>query len=62
MTNSKPYRKSTFSSSGTCVEVAPIDGGVFVRDSKNPEGAELEFSSAEWTAFLKGVRANEFDF
>ncbi|WP_425567708.1 DUF397 domain-containing protein [Nonomuraea dietziae] len=47
---------------GECVEVAPAaDGGVMVRDSKNPGGAVLAFTTGEWRAFLAGVRNAEFD-
>ncbi|CUU59007.1 protein of unknown function (DUF397) [Parafrankia irregularis] len=46
---------------GMCVEVAHIDGGVAVRDSKAPLGAILLFSGAEWGAFLAGVRDGQFD-
>lgn len=47
-----------------CVEVAfpPIgDIKVLVRDSKNPTGAALGFTGAEWDAFLDGVKKGEFD-
>jgi len=47
---------------GSCVEVAlRPDGGVAVRDSKDRGGPTLGFTAAEWTAFLAGVRAGEFD-
>lgn len=32
-----------------------------VRDSKDPAGAALVFTTAEWGAFTAGVRAGEFD-
>ena len=54
------WRKSTYSNSGQCVEVAQLPDGVAMRDSKNPGGPVLEFTEAEWSAFLKGVRAGEF--
>ena len=54
------WLKSTFSSSGNCVEVAIMKGRVLVRNSRNRQGAILEFNPAEWTAFLSGVRAGEF--
>jgi len=58
------WRKSSFSGSngGACVEVAVLrDGGLAVRDSKDPEGARLAFAAEEWAAFTVGVKAGEFD-
>lgn len=43
------------------VEVAVAPGAVGVRNSNNPHGDVLEFTPAEWTAFLEGARAGEFD-
>jgi len=56
------WYKSTYSSnSNACVEVCPTDdGGMKVRDSKNPNGAILTFSGDEWTAFIKGATHGEF--
>jgi hypothetical protein len=55
--------KSSFSlAQGSCVEVASLpDGGVGVRDSKNPSGPVLRFTPDEWRAFLGGARNGEFD-
>jgi uncharacterized protein DUF397 len=55
------WRKSSYTSSngGTCVEVGVGPQGVAVRDSKDPDGAALVFSMAEWDVFighLKGGR------
>lgn len=47
---------------GSCVEVASLpDGRVGVRDSKDPSGPLLRFTSDEWRAFLGGARNGEFD-
>jgi Domain of unknown function (DUF397) len=56
------WRKSSFSGSqGACVEVAQLaDGTTAVRDSKDPGGAILLFTPAEWAAFLGGAKAGEF--
>ena len=44
-----------------CVEVAVLSGErIDVRDSKNPRGALLQFTSSEWKAFVAGVRADRF--
>ncbi|MFI2284262.1 DUF397 domain-containing protein [Nocardia beijingensis] len=53
--------KSTRSAGGSeCVEVAFFDGGVGVRDSKNPAGPALIFSPTEWDAFTVGVTEGKF--
>ncbi len=48
-------------SNGNCVEVAQLDDGVAVRDSKDPAGAVLVFTPSEWDAFLDGAKGGEFD-
>jgi hypothetical protein len=55
--------KSSLSfSNSNCVEVASLpDGEIGVRDSKDPKGAVLRFTSDEWHAFLGGARNGEFD-
>lgn len=60
------WRKSTFSGenedSNGCVEFAELpDGGVAIRDTKDRSQPALRYTAAEWTAFLAGVRAGEFD-
>jgi hypothetical protein len=55
------WRKATASGSGNCVEITDAAERVWVRDSKDREGPVLEFTRNEWTAFLAGVRAGEFD-
>jgi hypothetical protein len=44
-----------------CVEVAAVDGGIAVRDSKDPAGPVLHFTHGEMLAFLQGAKAGEFD-
>lgn len=56
------YRISSFCASGGCVEVAPLpDGGVALRDSKDVSLPPHIFTPGEWDAFLRGVKAGEFD-
>ena len=54
---------SSYSSgpNATCVEVGISQFGARVRHSKNRSGPELVFTKAEWVAFVRGVRAGEFD-
>lgn len=64
MSDELRWYKSSFSDNQgqDCVEVADLpDGGRLVRDSKNPAGDTLAFTPGEWTAFVKGVHAGEFD-
>ena len=56
------WRKSTRSGNngGNCVEVATnLPGLVAVRDSKNPTGPTLTFTSAEWRTFLHSIKRGE---
>lgn len=58
------WRKSTRSggNGGDCVEVATnLPDIVPVRDSKDRLGPVLTFSPADWRAFVRGVKASEFD-
>jgi hypothetical protein len=55
------HKASASDDSGQCVEVRRQGDTVHVRDTKNREGALLSFSPAEWQAFVKGVKAGEFD-
>jgi len=41
---------------GACVEVAPVDGRVAVRDSMNPGGSRLQYSAQSWRAFIVAVK------
>ncbi len=48
-------------SEGAAVEVALLDEGVAVRDSRAPDGDVLFFTPAEWDAFVGGAKDGEFD-
>ncbi len=55
--------KSSLSfANGNCVEVADLpDGGIGVRNSRDPGGLLLRFTPDEWHAFIGGARKGEFD-
>ncbi|HET9116480.1 MAG TPA: DUF397 domain-containing protein [Pseudonocardiaceae bacterium] len=57
------WRKPTRSSgNAACVEVADLPGRHHaVRDSKNPTGPVLRFTTPAWAAFTTGIRAGQFD-
>lgn len=59
--NSVIFRRSSYCSFGTCVEVALTeDRSVLVRDSQRPSSV-LRFTAEEWAAFVTGVKNGEFD-
>ncbi len=55
------WRRASFCYSGECVEVAAQDGMILLRDSREPHGSVLRYTADEWRAFVRGVRAGEFD-
>ena len=69
------WYKASYSCSngGNCVEVtatqdtsvAPHKSGenvlYLMRDSKDPDGPRLAFTTTEWEAFIAGVKDGEFD-
>jgi hypothetical protein len=62
-TDTAAWVKSSYSGeSGNCVEIAPVDGHIAMRDSKNPDAAVLVFTGDEFTAFVNGASAGEFAF
>ncbi len=61
-TESLAWRKASASGTNGCVEVAPLtNGGVAVRDSKDPSGPTLSFTRREWSLFREGMKSGEFD-
>jgi hypothetical protein len=60
--SSVQWRKSSRCANNSCVEVAKVEGGIMVRDSKNPDHAPLTFTPEEWSAFIQGVNLGEFSF
>jgi hypothetical protein len=58
------WRKSSYSggNGGQCVEIAHnLPGVVAVRDSKDPDGAKLVFTAAQWAVFAARVTAGQHD-
>ena len=61
-TEQPAWRKSSRCGNTTCVEVAKIDGGYLIRDSKNPGQEPLSFTEDELTVFAAAFAAGEFRF
>lgn len=57
------HKSSHSSGTGNCVEVAVAAGrGVSVRDTKQRgRGPVLEFTAAQWTAFVRAAKAGQFE-
>jgi hypothetical protein len=57
MSDSKRWRKATYSNGqGSCVEIGK-NGGVLVRDTKlHGNGPVLRFSPLAWAAFTKSLK------
>jgi Domain of unknown function (DUF397) len=49
------------SHNGQCVEIASAASKIAIRDSKDPDGPILVYTTAEFKAFLDGARNGEFD-
>lgn len=54
------WRKSTRCESQACVEVAPVAGGMAIRNSTAPD-RQLAFPAATWRNFISAIREGEFD-
>jgi hypothetical protein len=53
------WRKSRRSvGNGACVEVAPVNGQIAVRDSMNPGGLKLAYPAQSWQAFIRVIKGD----
>ncbi|TDC86890.1 DUF397 domain-containing protein [Actinomadura sp. 7K507] len=57
------WRKSTRSNGagGNCVEVADLDVGIGIRDSKAPDTGHLTFTTRVWVTFLAQAKTGRHD-
>jgi hypothetical protein len=46
---------------GECVEVAPADGKILVRDSKLPHAAMLAYPVGAWRSFVSSAKTGALD-
>jgi hypothetical protein len=46
---------------GDCIEIAPTNGQIAVRDSKDPFGPILHYRASAWQSFLTAARQGGFD-
>jgi hypothetical protein len=56
------WRKARRSANnGACVELAPVNGQIFIRDSKDQNGLVMRYSVCSWRVFLADVKMGQFD-
>lgn len=66
-TNQPIWRKASFCASGECVEVTQRRGMIVLRSVNGrrwiPVGShrQVHYTEQEWHAFVRGVKAGEFD-
>ncbi|MGW4248386.1 DUF397 domain-containing protein [Nocardia sp. NPDC004722] len=62
LANAAWFKSTRSAGNSECVEVAWLaDGGVGIRDSKNPTGPALVFTPCEWNAFTVGVASGRLE-
>lgn len=64
--DSDGFRTSQFTKrvliSYTCVSVKEDGPSVLVRSTQDPSKTTVRFTKDEWHAFVRGVKAGDFDF
>jgi hypothetical protein len=56
------WRRSSFCASGECVEVARLDDMIVMRDSKDPSGDTLRYTTEEFRLLVRAIKVGEYDF
>jgi hypothetical protein len=57
----KSSRSGTQVDESDCVEVASLTGAVGIRDSKNPEGANLSMTGSQFATLLRKLKRGDLD-
>lgn len=50
------WRKSSYCKTDDCVEVCKVGGTVLLRNSRDPQGPILKFSTEDWATFIEETR------
>ena len=57
-TETYTWKRSSFCGNSSCVEIVDTGSYVHIKDKEN---YTVSFTREEWDAFIKGVKAGEFD-
>jgi len=60
-TEHSSWRRASFCASNECVEVAPHNGMIIMRNSTGPRDRVIQYTAEEWQSFVLGIKAGEFD-
>jgi len=60
LANTAPWTRSSFCGTNACVEAAPVNGLVLMRDSKHPDQPAIAFGADDWNAFLDEAAAGKW--
>ncbi|MFI0486705.1 DUF397 domain-containing protein [Actinomadura sp. 9N215] len=55
------WRTSSWSGETNCVEVAPLESSIAIRDSKLPDAGHLTFAPKAWGVFVTEAKAGRYD-
>jgi hypothetical protein len=53
------WHRPSFCQAGECPEIAEIDGMIALRSSADP-GSVIRYTSEEWRALVRAIKAGEF--
>ena len=45
---------------GACVEVAPLDGQILIRDSQDQGGPIIQYSGISWRTFVGAAKSGQY--
>ena len=56
-----PWKKASYCNGGACIQVARLDGLIFLGDSKNPSGPVLSAGYPQWNSLIGKIKRGDFD-
>jgi predicted secreted Zn-dependent protease len=59
--NSLTWHTALSCDGGACVQVAADQNIILIRNSRQPDGPLVEYTSEEWHEFVSGIKKGDFD-